>query len=97
VRETIRAAAPEAVECIKWRMPTFYQNENLIHFACHRNHLGLYPGDSGVAAFKERLAADGYQNTKGAIQFPWRDPIPFDLIAEITRYRVAEVTGKAGV
>ena len=33
VRETIRAAAPDAIEKISWSMPTFWQSENLIHFA----------------------------------------------------------------
>ena len=95
VRATIRAAAPEAVESIKWRMPTFFQNENLIHFAYNKNHLGIYPGDGGVRAFAQRLALEGYHTTKGAIQFPWNKPIPLELIAEIARYRVKEATGRA--
>jgi len=93
VRETIRAAAPQAAECIKWQMPTFFQKENLIHFAFNRNHLGIYPGAGGVSAFAERLAAQGYKTSRGAIQFPWKKEIPYDLIAEITRYRVKEVMG----
>ncbi|HWQ76307.1 MAG TPA: DUF1801 domain-containing protein [Syntrophomonas sp.] len=93
VRETIRAAAPEAVECIKWQMPTFFQKENLIHFAYNKNHLGIYPGEGGVRAFAERLSAEGYKTSKGAVQFPWSKPIPYELIAEIARYRVKEATG----
>jgi len=33
IRETIRGAAPNAIEKIAWRMPTFWQVKNLIHFA----------------------------------------------------------------
>lgn len=94
VRETIRAAAPEAKEFIKWQMPTFVQKENLIHFAFNKNHLGIYPGESGVSAFAEKLSAEGYKMSKGAIQFPWKKPIPYEVIAEITRYRVKEVTAE---
>ena len=90
VRETIRASAPDCTEKISWDMPTFWQGENLIHFAVFKNHLGLYPGGDGVSAFAERLAAGGYKFNKGTIQFPWSKPIPYELIAEITRYRVLQ-------
>nr|WP_236860355.1 DUF1801 domain-containing protein [Candidatus Formimonas warabiya] len=92
VRTTIRNAAPEAKEKISWQMPTFWQNENLVHFAAAKNHIGLYPGASGVRAFADRLT--GYKTSKGAIQFPLSEPIPYDLIAEITRFRVRESGAK---
>lgn len=96
VRETIRAAAPEAVEKISWRMPTFWQGENLIHFAVLKNHLGLYPGDEGVRAFAERFEIEGYRFSKGAVQLPWSRPMPYELIGEITRYRVMRAQEKKG-
>ncbi len=92
VRETIRAAAPDATEKISWQMPTFYQNGNLIHFALQKKHIGIYPGSSGVEHFAEKLK--DYQTSKGTIQFPLDKPIPHALIAEITRFRVEENTRK---
>lgn len=89
VRETIRAAAPEAEEKISWQMPTFWQGENLIHFAAFKNHLGLYPGDLTFTPFSDRLK--DCLATKGTIRFPYDKPVPFDLIAEITAYRVRAV------
>jgi uncharacterized protein YdhG (YjbR/CyaY superfamily) len=86
VRETIRTAAPDATEKITWRMPTFWQDENLIHFAAFKNHLGIYPGDLSLAPFRDKLK--NYHTTKGAIQFPYDQPIDYDLIAYITRWRV---------
>lgn len=86
VRETIRAAAPDATEKISWRMPTFWQGENLIHFAAFKKHLGIYPGDLTRTPFADKLK--DYHTTKGAIQFPFDKPIPYDLIAEITAFRV---------
>ena len=77
------------MEKISWDMPTFWQGENLIHFAAFKNHLGLYPGEDGVKAFSERLTAEGYKFSKGAIQIPWNKPIPYGLIADLTRYRVS--------
>lgn len=86
VRETIRASAPDAVEKISWRMPTFWQGVNLIHFAAFKKHLGIYPGDLTLTPFADQLT--DYHTTKGAIQLPYDKPIPYDLIAEITAFRV---------
>lgn len=90
VRAVIRAAAPEATERISWQMPTYTQRENLVHFAAQKHHLGFYPSPDGLDAFAAQLA--GYKRTKGGVQFPYSQPIPYDLIAEITRWRVAQVT-----
>ena len=92
VGETIRAAAPNAVEKISWQMPTFWQGENIIHFAVFQKHIGVYPGDLSLAPFEARLA--GYRRTKGAVQFPFNKPIDYELIADITRWRVACVQEK---
>ena len=88
IRETIRAAAPEATEKISWRMPTSWQGENLIHFAAFKKHIGLYPGGEATAEFAERLA--GYKTSKGAIQLPLGKPIDYELIRDIVRWRVKQ-------
>lgn len=69
-------------------MPTYSQHGNLVHFAALKHHIGLYPTSSGVAAFERELAR--YKSTKGAVQFPLDEPLPLELIARITRFRVAE-------
>jgi uncharacterized protein YdhG (YjbR/CyaY superfamily) len=91
VRSVIRENAPEATEKISWRMPTFWQGENLIHFASFKKHLGIYPGDLTLSPFMARL--DKYKHSKGAIQFPYNEAIDYDLIAEIVRYRVKKREG----
>ncbi len=88
LRQVIHAAAPEAAEKISYQMPTFYLQGNLVHFAAFQHHIGLYPGASGVAAFTEKLA--DYKTSKGTIQFPTDQPLPYDLIREIVAFRVAE-------
>ena len=87
IRETIHKAAPDAIEKISWRMPTFWQGENLIHFAAFKKHIGIYPGDITHAPFKDRLK--DYHTSKGAIQLPLNKPIDYELIADITRWRVS--------
>ena len=89
IRETIRAAAPDATEKISYGMPTFWQGKSLIHFAAYKRHIGIYPGGEATTAFADRLTE--YKTSKGAIQLPSGKPVPYDLIAEITRWRVAAV------
>lgn len=84
IYETIRAAIPDAEERISWGMPTFWKGRNLIHFAAAKHHIGIYPGPEAVAAFADRLTA--YRTSKGAVQFPNRQPLPLDLIAAMAQW-----------
>ena len=95
LREVIRETAPEASEKISYQMPTFYLNGNLVHFAVNKNHIGFYPAPSGIEAFEEALKP--YKYSKGAIQFPFDRPIPYDLIRSIVKLRVAENLNKKSV
>lgn len=88
IRAVIQRTAPEATEKISYQMPTFYLHGNLVHFAAFQKHIGFYPAASGVEAFKEALT--GYKTSRGTIQFPLDQPLPFDLIESIVQYRVAE-------
>ncbi len=93
VRATIRQEAPGAEETIKYQMPTFTLKGNLVHFGAFKNHIGFYPVPTGIEAFKSELAA--YVGGKGSVQFPLNQPIPYDLIARIVRFRVQENMAKA--
>ncbi len=88
IRRTIKHAAPDASETIKYRMPTFVWHGNLIHFAAFKQHIGLYPTPTGIEAFKKDLAA--YHGAKGSVQFPLDKPLPLGLISRIVKFRVKE-------
>ena len=93
LRATIRQAAPEAQEKISYQMPTFFLEGNLVHFAAYKNHIGFYPAPTGIERFKEPLSV--YKGAKGSVQFPLDKPIPYELVSEITAYRVQENLAKA--
>lgn len=84
VRTAIKEAIPDAEERIAWNMPTFWKKKNIIHFAAHKNHLGLYPGAEAIEHFKERLAS--YQTSKGAVQFQYAEPVPLDVVREMAQW-----------
>jgi uncharacterized protein YdhG (YjbR/CyaY superfamily) len=88
MRQTIRKAAPGAVEAIAYQMPTFRLNGNLVHFAAFKHHIGFYPAPSGIDSFKDDLSP--YKTSKGAIQFPLEKPIPYKLVEKIVKFRVKE-------
>jgi uncharacterized protein YdhG (YjbR/CyaY superfamily) len=93
LRQVIRESAPEAEEAIRYQMPTFRLNGNLVHFAAHKNHIGFYPTPSAIERFKGELSA--FKTSKGAVQFPLSEPIPFDLVKEMVRFRVKENMSKS--
>jgi uncharacterized protein YdhG (YjbR/CyaY superfamily) len=91
IRAIISKAAPDATEAIKYGIPTFVLNENLVHFAGYKRHIGFYPTPSAIEKFKEEISA--YENAKGSIKFPLDKPIPYDLIKKMVLFRVNEVKG----
>jgi len=88
IRQTIHKAAPKAEEKISYQIPTFAFNGNIVHFAAFKNHIGFYPGASGIEAFKKELSA--YEISKGTVRFPFDKKLPLKLIAEIVKFRAFE-------
>jgi uncharacterized protein YdhG (YjbR/CyaY superfamily) len=87
VRAAIKKAAPEATEAIKYAMPTFVLNGNLVHFAAYKHHIGFYPVPTGDATF-DKLLAPYETSGKGTVQFPLDQPMPVALIEKIVQYQV---------
>lgn len=88
IRDILRAALPDAEECISWSMPTYRKGRNIIHFAASKNHLGLYPGGEASAVFAEELTA--YDVSKGTIRLPYDRELPAELIGRIAAWCYAE-------
>lgn len=88
LRKLIREAAPQAEEMIKYGVPTFRLNGNLVHYAAYKKHIGFYPTPSGINAFEKDL--EPYELSKGTVRFPLDKPIPYELIEKIVKFRVKE-------
>jgi uncharacterized protein YdhG (YjbR/CyaY superfamily) len=92
VRAVIHAAVPQATERIAYQMPTFYLGGNLIHFAAFKQHIGVYPSGSELGALKDEIVR--YRTSKGTLQFPLSEPIPYELIGRVALARAAELAEK---
>jgi uncharacterized protein YdhG (YjbR/CyaY superfamily) len=88
IRAVIGDAAPQAEETIKYDMPTFVLQGNLVSFAAYKRYISLYPAPSGSEEFNQALAP--YRAEKSTIHFPLDQPIPDELIREIVRLRVKD-------
>ena len=88
MRSEIRKAAPKAEETIKYAIPTFTLNGNLVHFAAYKNHIGFYPAPRGIEEFKKETAA--YEGGKGTLKFPLDSPLPLTLVRKIVKFRVKQ-------
>jgi len=93
MREILQQALPEAEEVISYHMPAFMTTEMLVYYAAAKSHLGFYPTSSGVINFQEELA--GYVTSKGAIQFPYGEDLPEQLIVAIAQFRAQEAVARA--
>jgi uncharacterized protein YdhG (YjbR/CyaY superfamily) len=88
LRQTIREAAPEAQEVISYRIPTFRLNGNLVYFGAFKDHIGFFPTSSARENFDKELSK--YEGGRGTIKFPLDEPIPYDLVRKIVKFRVKE-------
>ena len=89
VRAAIHKAVPEAKETIKYAIPTFTLNGNVISFGAWKNHIGIYPVPRQAKEFKKELSK--YAGEKNTMQLPYESYIPFNLIAQMVKYRVLQM------
>jgi uncharacterized protein YdhG (YjbR/CyaY superfamily) len=90
LRKTIRAAVPQAEECISYQLPAFrLDGKPLVAFGATANHCAFYlMSSSTVEAHEEELG--GYDTSKGTIRFPANKPLPAPLVRKLVKARIAE-------
>lgn len=89
IRNIIKDNAADVEESFAYGMPAYKcNNKPLVYFAAFKNHIGFYATPSGHSEFKEELAK--YKQGKGSVQFPINEPIPYNLIAQIVKFRLKE-------
>ena len=85
LRETLRAAAPEADERISYGMPYYHLNGRLAYFQAHARHIGLY---SFTLEEARGVGLEGYISAKSTLRFPLNQPLPRASIRRLIQLRV---------
>lgn len=95
LRETIRAAAPTAVEGINYGVPAFkYRGRPFVSFGAGKAHCSFYVQSPAVMdAHAGELA--GYDTSKGTIRFRADAPLPAAIVTRLVRARMAEIEDAA--
>jgi uncharacterized protein YdhG (YjbR/CyaY superfamily) len=89
VRQAIHKAAPDAVETMSYKIPTFDLNgKHLVFFAGWKHHISLYPIPAGDEAFQQQISH--YKRVKSTLQFPFDEPVPYDLVGKIVTLLIRE-------
>ena len=93
LRQTIRAAAPQAEECINYGLAAFrLHGKNLVALGATANHCAFYlMSGSTVATHQEQLT--DYDTSKGTIRFSAAKPLPAALVRKLVKARIAENGG----
>jgi uncharacterized protein YdhG (YjbR/CyaY superfamily) len=91
LRQTIRAAAPQATESIAYDMPAFrsHGGQFLVSYAAYKAHYSLFPASEAVVdALGDELRP--YLAGKGTIRFRANEAIPLATVSKIVKIRLSE-------
>jgi uncharacterized protein YdhG (YjbR/CyaY superfamily) len=91
LRKTIKAAAPKAAESVSYGIVGYkLAGQRLVYFGYWKDHIALYgTSDRFIKAHAGELKP--YVRSKGTLQFPSGEPLPYALVTKIVKARVAEV------
>ena len=88
IREVILAEVPLPEEKVRYGIAAvMLGGRYALHYAGWKKHIGLYP----VPTLDEQLEGEiaRYRAEKDSVVFPHTQPVPYELIGEVTRAIVA--------
>ncbi len=90
LRQTIKAAAPEATEAISYQMPAFKDHGRvLVYYAAFKDHYSLFAASGTIlGTFAEELKP--YVSGKGTLRFEMGKPLPVAVVKKIVKARLQE-------
>ncbi len=91
VRAAILAGVPEgAEEVISYQVPAIKFHGFVFYYSAYDKHFSLScpPPFAAFTEFADELS--GYKQSKSAVQFPYGQPVPTDLITRMARYQAEQ-------
>lgn len=85
-----QAAAPEAIEAIKWGSPAYLHSKGTILFivTAHAKHANVTLTPTAREAFDDELS--DFETGKGSVKIPYDHEVPSDLLRRMITYRIRE-------
>jgi uncharacterized protein YdhG (YjbR/CyaY superfamily) len=92
VRTVVAELAPDAEEGTSYGVPAFIQaGRPLLGFSAAKKHLSLFPfSPAALDTVRDRLG--GFDVAKGTIRFTPERQVPDDVLADLIRARMQEIT-----
>lgn len=89
-RKKIKKLAPRGVESMSYGMPGYKLNgKPLAYFAAFKHHIGFFPTPTGIDTLEKETKP--YRTGKGTLQFKLDEPIPWELVEKIIKFRTQEI------
>ena len=87
LRQTIKSAAPEAVEVISYGIPTFkLDGRMLVSYAAFAEHCSFFPGAGPLDEHEDELKS--FQTSKGTVRFTQTRPLSASLVKKLVKTRI---------
>jgi uncharacterized protein YdhG (YjbR/CyaY superfamily) len=93
VRDLVLEIVPDAEQGTSYGLAALrYRDKPLLGFQATQDSLSIYPfSPRAIDAVRDRLA--GYKLSKGTVRFTAGTPLPDDVVRDLARHRVQEITG----
>src|SRR4030095_10095004 len=89
LRQTIKAAAPQAEEVISYQIPSYKYHGMLVGFGAAKDFCSFFVMSSTfLAEHKDDLK--GFDTTKSAIHFSAAKPLPASLVKKFVKQRMEQ-------
>ena len=89
LRETIKAAAPKAIEVIGYQIPMYKHNGHLVAFSASGDYC-VFTVMSPALIREHAAELKDYKLGKASIRFAANKPLPAALVRKLVKARVAE-------
>ncbi|MFD1709534.1 DUF1801 domain-containing protein [Ottowia sp. GY511] len=88
----LQDVAPQAQQCIKWKVPFFVEPRFLFSFAATRAHLNFAPSAAVLADHRQALA--GWPTTANFLQVRYTRAVPEALVRQLALAQLARVRAR---
>jgi len=97
LRDLIKEAVPETIEIPNYKVPSFTlipgtKPEQQLMIVAYAKYVSFYPYEKTIKHFADELT--DFEFGKGTVKFPFKQPLPKELIKRMVVFRKEELLNK---